>query len=120
MRLFDSVWKSTRVDSARKSEMAMGNQDEIVLVGVAGSEVEAGMWNQALRAAGVRALIRPGGPGAGAWASSATFDHQVFVRADQLELAQRVLQGSLVESRLLPRARRSAPRVNRTKSSKSQ
>ena len=91
----------------------MGNRDEFVLLGVAGSEVEAGMWNQALQAAGVKALIRPGGPGAGAWASAATFDHQVFVRADQLDLAQKVLRGATDEGRPLPRARRAAPRVNR-------
>ena len=98
----------------------MENQDEIVLVGTARSEVEAGMWNQALKAAGIRALIRPGGPGAGAWASSATFDHYVFVRADQLELAQKVLEGSLEDGRPLPRSRRAAPRVNRTRTSKSE
>ncbi len=92
----------------------MDNRDEIVLLGTAGSEVEAGMWNQALQAAGVKALIRPGGPGAGAWASSATFDHQVFVRADQLELAQKVLDGAMDVGRPLPRARRAAPRVNRS------
>lgn len=91
----------------------MDTRDEIVLVGIAGSEVEAGMWNQALKAAGVKALVRPGGPGAGAWASSATFDHQVFVRSDQLEKAQNVLQGYLGDDQPLPRARRAAPRVNR-------
>lgn len=93
----------------------MSEHDEIVLLGTAGSEVEAGMWNQVLKKAGVRTLVRPGGPGAGAWASSATFDHQVFVRADQLELAQNVLTGALGDARPLPRARRSAPTVRRTK-----
>lgn len=91
----------------------MGNRDDIVLLGVANSEVEAGMWNQALQAAGVKALVRPGGPGAGAWASSASFEHQVFVRADQLEKAERVLHGADQVDRALPRARRSAPVVNR-------
>lgn len=90
----------------------MGTNDEIVLLASAGSEVEAGMWNQSLQAAGIRALIRPGGPGAGAWASAATFDHQIFVRADQLELAQKVLKGSLEDDYSWPRARRAAPRIN--------
>lgn len=93
----------------------MGHRDEIVLFGTAGSELEAGMWNEALKAAGVKALIRPGGPGAGAWASAATFDHQVFVRSDQLELAQKVLKGTLEDSVPLPRARRAAPTVNRAR-----
>lgn len=96
----------------------MRDHDEIVLLGVAGSEVEAGMWNQVLKGAGIKALIRPGGPGAGAWASSATFDHQVFVRADQLELAQKLLTGVLEDGRSLPRARRSAPQVNKTRVNK--
>lgn len=91
----------------------MSNQDEIVLLGMAASEVEAGMWNQTLQAAGIKALVRPGGPGAGAWASSASFEHQVFVRADQLEIARDVLHGAVDEGRPLPRARRSAPVVNR-------
>lgn len=93
----------------------MSESNDIVLLGMAGSEVEAGMWNQALQAAGIRALIRPGGPGAGAWASSASFEHQVFVRADQLDLAREVLDGATDSGRPLPRARRSAPRVNRAK-----
>lgn len=96
----------------------MDKQDGIVLLGVAGSEVEAGMWNEVLREAGIKALIRPGGPGAGAWASSATFDHQVFVRADSLERAQAVLSGAVGDGRPLTRGRRSAPTVNRTKTSR--
>lgn len=96
----------------------MGNRDEIVLLATAGSEVEAGMWNQSLQAAGVKALIRPGGPGAGAWASAATFDHQIFVRADQLALAHEVLEGAMDVGRPLPRARQAAPRVNRANRSK--
>lgn len=97
----------------------MSDRDEIVLLGVAASEVEAGMWNQALNAAGVKALVRPGGPGAGAWASAASFEHQVFVRADQLELAEQVLNGAVGDGRPLPRARRAAPVVNRMKIQKS-
>lgn len=87
--------------------------DEIVLLGSAGSEVEAGMWKDALEAAGVRTLIRPGGPGAGAWASAATFEHHVYVRADQYEVARRVLEGAMENDPRLPRARTSAPVVNR-------
>lgn len=93
----------------------MSSQDEIVLLGVASSEVEAGMWNQALQAAGVKALIRPGGPGAGAWASAASFEHRVYVRADQLDLAEQVLGGARNDGRPLPRARRNAPVVNRSR-----
>lgn len=93
----------------------MSNPDEIVLLGTASSEVEAGMWNEALKSAGVRALIRPGGPGAGAWASAASFEHHVFVRADQLEAAREVVEGYSGEDRPLPRSRRSAPTTNPTR-----
>lgn len=91
----------------------MTRPEDIVLLDSAGSEVEAGWWKQALENAGVRTLVRAGGPGAGAWASAATFDHQVFVRADQLEMARDVLAGALNSKSSLPRTRRSAPRVNR-------
>lgn len=96
----------------------MSKPDDIVLLGMASSEVEAGMWNQVLQAEGIRALIRPGGPGAGAWASSASFEHQVFVRADQLERARVVLEGALEGGRPLPRGRRAAPTVNPAKAHK--
>jgi len=93
----------------------MKREDDIVLLTVVGSEVEAGMLNQDLEQAGIKALIRPGGPGAGAWASAATFDHQVFVRADQFELAQKVLGEAGEFGTPLPRARRTAPKVNRVR-----
>ena len=92
--------------------MIKNNQD-ILLVETAGSEVEAGWWKQALEEAGVRTLVRAGGPGAGAWASAATFEHQLFVLADQLELARKVLSGVMGESKPLPRGRTNAPHVNR-------
>lgn len=98
----------------------MTNPTDIVLLDSAGSEVEAGWWKDALEHAGVRTLVRAGGPGAGAWASAATFEHQVFVRADQLELARKVLNGLSGESKPLTRARKSAPRVNRVIAHKSQ
>lgn len=93
----------------------MSDEVEIVLLGVAGSEIEAGMWKDELEQADIRTLVRPGGPGAGAWASSATFEHQVFVRADQLELAQEVLDGALDKPNSHPRKRQSVPTVNRAR-----
>jgi hypothetical protein len=88
--------------------------DDIVLLATASSEVEAGMWNDALQAANIRTLIRPGGPGAGAWASAATFEHNVFVRASDLERAREVLDGSVEDPNPLPRTRHRLPHVNRT------
>ena len=87
--------------------------DDIVLLATASSEVEAGMWNDALQAEKIRTLIRPGGPGAGAWASAATFEHNVFVRASDLARARTILEGAIQGSPPLPRARLRSPRVNR-------
>lgn len=92
--------------------------DDIVLLTTASSEVEAGMWNDALQAAEIRTLVRPGGPGAGAWASAATFEHNIFVRADQLDQARKVLRGAVQGNAPLPRARSHAPRVNRVTKTK--
>jgi hypothetical protein len=87
--------------------------DDIVLLATASSEVEAGMWDTALQAADIRTLIRSSGPGAGAWASAATFEHNVFVRASDLARARAVLDGESQGYTSLPRARRRSPRVNR-------
>lgn len=110
--------RSTRVDLRNRQGETVSNSDEIVLLDLASSEVEAGMWKDALEAAGIRSLVRPGGPGAGAWASAATFEHHVFVRADQLELARKVLEGATEQNAPLPRARTRAPHVNRMERSR--
>ncbi len=86
--------------------------DDIVLLALASSEVEAGMWNEALQEANIRTLIRSSGPGAGAWASAATFEHSIFVRAADLERARAVLGSWVQPSAPLPRSRRGAPHVN--------
>ena len=92
--------------------------DDIVLLATASSEVEAGMWNDALQAANIRTLIRPGGPGAGAWASAATFEHNIFVRAGDLTRARTILEGAIQGSPSLPRARLHSPLVNPRKVSR--
>lgn len=88
---------------------------EITYLATAGSEIEALMWRDALRAEGITALLRQGGPGMGAWASAATFEHALYVRADQHAAALEVLHGTMDEEDTppLPRTRRNAPIVNR-------
>lgn len=85
---------------------------EIVLLAVAQSEVEAQMWAGAVRAEGISVLVQPGGPGMGAWASTAAFEHRLFVRRDQLAQAQEILGAGALPHRRL-RRRRQKPRINR-------
>lgn len=49
------------------------------------------MLKDILRDAGIPVLVRPGGPGLGAWASAATFEHAIYVREGDLERAREVL-----------------------------
>ncbi len=55
------------------------------------NEIEAGMLSSILRDASIPVLVRPGGPGLGAWASAATFEHAIYVRESDLERAREVL-----------------------------
>lgn len=99
------MWKKARSDETGA---------DIVLLAVAQSEVEGQMWASALRDAGISVLVKAGGPGMGAWASTATFEHRLYVRRDQLAAARDIL-GPGVTPGGSPgaRARRRAPRVNR-------
>jgi hypothetical protein len=90
--------------------------DTVVRLATVPNETEALMWAATLRDAGITAMLKPGGPGAGAWGSSATFEHEVFVHERDYDrakhIARAVLQGGGSLTR--PAARRArAPRVRR-------
>lgn len=68
------------------------NHAEPVQLAIAPNEVIAGMWVSELEAEGIIAFARPLGPGMGAWASVATFEHEVIVRSSDLERARTVLE----------------------------
>lgn len=94
--------------------MARQRDTEIVLLATAPSEIEGMMWADAIKAEGLQVMLRPGGPGAGAWASSATFEHALFVRENDLSAARQVLDRLLnddVSRSSGSRARRAAPHV---------
>jgi hypothetical protein len=55
------------------------------------NEIEASLIAGRLRDAGIPVMLRPGGPGLGAWASALTFEHGVYVRAGDLERARELL-----------------------------
>lgn len=84
---------------------------DIVLLTTAGSEVEAGIMASELRANGIRVMVQAGGPGIGAWASSASFEHRLYVDDSDLELAREVIVDVGVGAENT-RPRRDAPRVN--------
>lgn len=90
------------------------HEAEIVHLATAPSEVEGLMWANAIRGEGISVMLRPGGPGAGGWASSATFEHALYVRESDFQEALAILEQFMDEteySRNVIRARRSAPRV---------
>jgi hypothetical protein len=65
--------------------------EQLVSVATAPNEPIARMWADALGEAGIRVLVRPLGPGLGAWASAATFEHDLSVLAPDAERAWRLL-----------------------------
>jgi len=65
--------------------------DDIRYLMTAPNEPLAGLWEQVLQDAGIPVLVRPGGPGAGAWGSVATFEHDLFVREGDLERAREIV-----------------------------
>lgn len=55
-----------------------GDRGRPVRVAVAPNEAIAGLWRSVLAEAGIVSLVRPLGPGFGAWGSVATFEHEVL------------------------------------------
>jgi hypothetical protein len=66
------------------------NDDPVFLL-TAPNEPMARYWEDVLAAAGIPVLVRPGGPGAGAWGSVATFEHALYVRKSDFERAQDII-----------------------------
>lgn len=66
--------------------------DDVAYLITAPNEPIALMWEQMLRDAGIPALVRPGGPGAGGWGSVATFAHDLYVRGEDLERARQIME----------------------------
>jgi hypothetical protein len=66
-------------------------RDDAAFLITAPNEPIARMWEEMLRDAGIPALVQPGGPGAGAWASVATFEHNLYVRQEDLDRAREIV-----------------------------
>lgn len=96
--------------------MSREQETNIVHLATAPSEIEGLMWADALRAEGISVMLRPGGPGAGAWASSATFEHALYVREDDVSPAREILDRFQADEAGRSggvRGRRAAPRGRR-------
>lgn len=68
-----------------------GDRGRPVRVAVAPNEPIAGLWRSVLEDAGIVALVRPLGPGFGAWGSVATFEHELLVPEQDLADAAALL-----------------------------
>lgn len=66
------------------------------------NEIEANLIAGILRDAGIPVMLRPGGPGFGAWASVMSFEHGIYVREVDRERAQAVLDETVVEDDVAP------------------
>lgn len=68
------------------------NAGEIVWLATAPNEPIGAMWAEDLRGVGIPVLLRPGGPGFGAWGSVAVFEHHLYVRAPDIARARALLE----------------------------
>lgn len=71
--------------------MSSPSPDDIVWLTTAPNEPIARMWADDLRNENIPVMLKPGGPGFGAWASAATFEHEVFVRRADYDRARELL-----------------------------
>ena len=76
----------------RRRTEATADDDPIVYLATVGNEPLARMWAELLADEGVRAMLKPLGPGMGAWASTATFEHELYVLQSQLSQAQAIVR----------------------------
>jgi len=67
------------------------SDDPVVLLTTAPNEPLAMMLAEALREAGIETLVKALGPGFGAWASAATFEHELYVLRSRLAEARAVI-----------------------------
>jgi len=84
---------STLTDTVPDDEFMRQPYDDAppVLFQTVPNEIEASMLSDILRDANIPVMVRAGGPGLGAWASAATFEHAIYVRNSDLERAREVI-----------------------------
>jgi hypothetical protein len=67
------------------------NDDPVVYLATAPNEPLAQLWVEILADAGVKAMMKPIGPGFGAWGSAATFEHELYVLKSRLAEAESII-----------------------------
>lgn len=70
----------------------INKDDPIVFLTSAPNEPLAQLSADVLRQEGIRVLLRPADPGFGAWASVATFTHELYVLKSQYDRALEILE----------------------------
>lgn len=83
--------RSPRDEPPGEDAVVGDDSSEIVWLMTAPNEPIAQMWAEDLRVAAIPVLLRPGGPGFGAWGSVAVFEHELYVRAADLPRARALL-----------------------------
>lgn len=66
--------------------------DPIVYLATVANEPLARMWAETLEAAGIRVVVKPTGPGYGAWGAATTLEHELFVLRGQLPAAEALIR----------------------------
>jgi len=68
-----------------------GRDEPVVYLATEPNEPLAQLAVQVLADEGIRVLVRPAGPGFGAWASVATFEHELYVLRRDVDRARAIL-----------------------------
>lgn len=68
-----------------------------MLLTTVANEFEANLIAGILRDEGIPVMVRPGGPGFGAWASVATFEHAIYVRDVDHDRAKTILDDTTID-----------------------
>lgn len=74
-----------------RDSLSRSEDDTPVAVAIAPNEAIGGLWKSVLEDEGIRTLLRPLGPGFGAWASVATFEHELLVRRADADRAREIV-----------------------------
>jgi hypothetical protein len=79
-------WSLTMVEQKTRQD------DPVVYLTTLPNEPLARMWAETLRRNGIEVMVKPLGPGLGAWGSSFSFEHELHVLKSQLRPALLLIQ----------------------------
>jgi hypothetical protein len=82
----------SRSDEHNHNDDPDSADDTIVYLTTLPNEPLAQMWAETLRRNGIAVLVKPLGPGFGAWGSTFSFDHELHVHAADHDEAMAIVQ----------------------------